>query len=159
MGIFDFVTGGTKELAIARPDTAKQYWVYKHPDQTVPMKAQLTVDTDEVALFFKDGKYMGQFGAGRHTLETANIPFLGQLVDKFTGGNVFVAEVFFVTTREYPSLKFGTSIGDILDPQTQLRVRLMVHGQFSAKVFDPTKFVTGFGRSTHRRQRRVLALV
>jgi len=143
MGIMSFIKGGVAELAIARPDSAKDFWVYKHPDQTIPMKAQLTVDSDEVALFFKDGKFVGSFSAGRHTLDASNIPFLGQLIDKFTGGNVFICEVFFVTTREMPSIKFGTSIGDIQDPQTQLRVRLMVYGEFSAKVVDPTKFVIG----------------
>lgn len=143
MGIISFIKGGVAELAIARPDSAKDHWVYKHPDQTIPMKAQLTVDSDEVALFFKDGKFVGSFSAGRHTLDASNIPFLGQLVDKFTGGNVFICEVFFVNTREMPSIKFGTSIGDVQDPQTQLRVRLMVYGEFSAKVIDPTKFVIG----------------
>lgn len=143
MGIMDFIKGGVKELAIARPDEAKDFWVYKHPDQTIPMKAQLTVDQDEIAMFFKDGKFVGSFSAGRHTLDSSNIPFLGQLVDKFTGGNVFIAEVFFVNTREHASIKFGTSVGDVPDPQTQLRVRLMVHGDFSAKVFDPQKFVIG----------------
>ncbi|CAN5798587.1 SPFH domain-containing protein [soil metagenome] len=143
MGIISFIKGGVKELAIARPDEAKDQWVYKHPDQTIPMKAQLTVDSDEVALFFKDGKYVGSFSAGRHTLDASNIPFLGQLVDKFTGGNVFICEVFFVTTRELPSIKFGTSIGDVQDPQTQLRVRLTVYGEFSARVIDPTKLVIG----------------
>src|SRR5690606_39265406 len=48
MGIIDFVKGGVKELAIARPDEAKGDIVYKHPDQTIPMKAQLTVDSDEL---------------------------------------------------------------------------------------------------------------
>jgi len=143
MGIISFIKGGVKELAIARPDEAKDQWVYKHPDQTIPMKAQLTVDSDEVALFFKDGKYVGSFSAGRHTLDASNIPFLGQLIDKFTGGNVFICEVFFVTTRELASIKFGTSIGDVQDPQTQLRVRIMVHGEFSARVIDPTKLVIG----------------
>lgn len=143
MGIISFIKGGVAELAIARPDSQKDQWVYKHPDQTIPMKAQLTVDSDEVALFFKDGKYVGSFSAGRHTLDASNIPFLGQLVDKFTGGNVFICEVFFVTTRELPSIKFGTSIGDVQDPQTQLRVRLMVHGEFSARVIDPVKLVIG----------------
>jgi membrane protease subunit (stomatin/prohibitin family) len=143
MGIISFIKGGVAELAIARPDSAKDFWVYKHPDQTIPMKAQLTVDSDEVALFFKDGKFVGSFSAGRHTLDASNIPFLGQLVDKFTGGNVFICEVYFVTTREMPSIKFGTSIGDVLDPQTQLRVRLMVYGEFSAKVIDPPRFVIG----------------
>jgi len=143
MGILDFVKGGVKELAIARPDEAKDFWVYKHPDQTIPMKAQLTVDQDELALFFKDGKFVGSFGPGRHTLDTSNIPFLGQLIDKFTGGNVFIAEVFFVNTREHPSIKFGTSVGDVPDPQTQIRIRLMVHGEFSARVIDPQKFMIG----------------
>ncbi|MBK9037354.1 MAG: SPFH domain-containing protein [Myxococcales bacterium] len=143
MGILDFVKGGVKELAIARPDSSKDQWVYKHPDQTIPWKAQLTVDQDEVALFFKNGQFVGSLAAGRHTLDGNNIPFLGQLVDKFTGGNVFISEVFFVNTREHPSIKFGTSVGDIPDPQTSLRVRLMVHGEFSAKVYDPMKFLIG----------------
>ncbi|ACY16649.1 SPFH domain-containing protein [Haliangium ochraceum] len=143
MGIFDFVKGGVRELAIARPDAAKDFWVYKHPDQTVPMKAQLTVDSDETALFFRDGKYVGQFGPGRHTLDSQNIPFLGQLIDKFTGGDVFIAEVFFVSAREHASIKFGTSVGDVVDPETRMQVRMMVHGMFSARVHDPVRFVTG----------------
>jgi len=143
MGIISFIKGGVQEMAIARPDSAKNLWVYKHPDQTIPWKAQLTVDSDEVALFFKNGQYVGAFSAGRHTLDANNIPFLGQLIDKFTGGNVFICEAFFVTTREMPSIKFGTSIGDIQDPQTRLRVRLMVHGEFSAKVIDPRQLVIG----------------
>lgn len=143
MGILDFVKGGVREMAIARPDSAKDLWVYKHPDQTIPWKAQLTVDQDEIAMFFKNGQYVGSLSAGRHTLDGNNIPFLGQLVDKFTGGNVFISEVFFVNNREHASIKFGTSIGDVPDPQTSLRVRLMVHGDFSAKVYDPLKFLIG----------------
>ncbi len=143
MGIFDFVKGGVRELAIARPDEAKDFWVYKHPDQTVPMKAQLTVDADETALFFRDGRFVGQFGPGRHTMDSSNIPFLGQLVDKFTGGNVFIAEVFFVNAREHADIKFGSSVGDVADPETKMQVRLMVHGSFSARVYDPVRFLTG----------------
>ncbi|HEY4243170.1 MAG TPA: SPFH domain-containing protein [Kofleriaceae bacterium] len=143
MGIISFIKGGVAELAIARPDSAKDQWVYKHPDQTIPNHAQLTVDSDEVALFFKNGQFVGSLPSGRHSLDGASIPFLGQLVDKFTGGNVYICEVFFVTTRELASIKFGTSIGDVQDPQTQLRVRLMVYGEFSAKVIDPPKLVIG----------------
>src|SRR3990172_6917401 len=67
MGIMDFVKGGIRELAIARPDQAKGLVVYKHPDRTIPMKAQLTVGADEGALFFRDGKLVGQLPPGRHT--------------------------------------------------------------------------------------------
>jgi membrane protease subunit (stomatin/prohibitin family) len=143
MGIIDFVKGGVKELAIARPDEAKGDIVYKHPDQTIPMKAQLTVDADELALFFKDGKFVGQFGPGRHTLDAQNIPFLGQLVDKFTGGNVFISEIFFVNTREMTDVKFGGQIGKVRDVQSGLLVQMMVHGTFSARVLDPPRLVIG----------------
>ena len=143
MGIINFVKGGVKELAIARPDEAKGDIVYKHPDQTIPMKAQLTVDADELALFFKDGKFVGQFGPGRHTLDAQNIPFLGQLIDKFTGGNVFLAEVFFVNTREMTDVKFGGQIGKVRDVQSGLLVQMMVHGTFSARVLDPPRLVIG----------------
>ena len=56
------------------------------------------------------GKFVGSFSAGRHTLDASNIPFLGQLVDKFTGGNVFLCEVYFVTTRELPSAPLMVSV-------------------------------------------------
>jgi membrane protease subunit (stomatin/prohibitin family) len=143
MGIIDFVKGGVRELAIARPDSAAADVIYKHTDQTVPMKSQLTVRADEIALFFRDGKMMGQFGPGRYTLDSSNIPFLGQLVDKFTGGNVFIAEVFFVSTRELTSVKFGGPIGKVRDPQSGLPVQMMIHGTFSARIVDPPRLVIG----------------
>lgn len=143
MGIISFIKGGVQELAIAREDQHKGEIIYKHPDKTIPMKAQLTVEADELALFFKDGKFVNQLGPGRHTLDTSNIPFLGQLVDKFTGGNVFVAEVFFVNTREMSSLKFGGPIGKVRDAQSGLLANLMIHGTFSAKVIDPPRLVIG----------------
>src|SRR5690348_16589839 len=100
MGIFDFVKHGAQELFIARPDAAKDLIVYKWPDQTIPTKAQLTVAEDEIAVFYKDGKFVGQVEPGRHTLETDNIAFLSLLLDKFTGGNLYKAEVWFITLRE-----------------------------------------------------------
>lgn len=143
MGIIDFVKGGVKELAIARPDEFKNHIVYKHPDQTIPMKAQLTVEADELALFFRDGKLVGQLGPGRHTLDSSNIPFLGQLVDKFTGGNLWIAEVYFVTVREMTAVKFGGQIGKVRDAQSGLLVQMMIHGTFSARVIDPARLVIG----------------
>ncbi len=143
MGIISFVKGGVKELAIARPDEFKNHIVYKHPDSTVPMKAQLTVEADECAIFFRDGTHRGSFTPGRHTLDSSNIPFLGQLVDKFTGGNVFIAEVYFVTTREIANLKFGGPVGKLRDPQSQIPIGLMVNGTFSLRVIDPVKLVIG----------------
>ena len=146
MGIFDFVKKGSQELFIARPDEAKGLLVYKHPDPTIPSRAQLTVGQDEIALFYKDGVFVGQVAPGRHTLETQNIPFLDQLVDKFTGGNVFKAEIWFITTREVGGMLFGGRIGDLEDPKSGMAVMTMVHGDFSIKVEDPQKVISFFGQ-------------
>ena len=113
MGIFDGIKAEAQRNFIARADDAKDHIVYKYPENNIRMMTQLTVDSDEIALFVKDGKVVGKLGPGRHTLDTNNIPFLSKLLDKFTGGNLFIAEVYFVTTREFAGVKFGGPIGDV----------------------------------------------
>lgn len=144
MGIFDFVKNGVQRMMIARPDAAKEAVVYKHPDQNFPFWTQLTVDTDEVALFFKDGQYVGTLGPGRHTLDTQNIPFLGALVDKFTGGNVFISELYFVTTRALYNQTFGGPIGSMRDPELEIRVNPRAFGTYAFRVVEPNVFVAEF---------------
>ena len=146
MGLFDFVKKGAQEMFIARPDEAKDLLVYKWPDRTIPMKAQITVGQDECALFYKDGKFVGRLDAGRHTLETQNIPFLSVLMDKFTGGNVLMAEVWFVMLREVGGMQFGGRIGDVEDPKSGMAIGTMVHGDFSIQVEDPMKVIGFFGQ-------------
>lgn len=141
--VLGFIKRGVKEMMIARPDEAKEFIIHKHPDETVPMYSQLTVDADEAAVFFRDGRIAGTLRAGRHTLDSSNIPFLSNLVDSFTGGNVFKAEVFFVTMREIPSVKFGGRIGNQEDPKTGLAIETMVHGDFSFRVTDPERLIVG----------------
>ena len=43
-------------------------------------------------------KVVGVLPPGRHTLSTQNIPFLNSIVNSFTGGQVFISEIFFVKT-------------------------------------------------------------
>jgi len=144
MGIMDFVKGGVREMMIARNDAVKHLIVYKHPDQTIPFYSQLTVDSDECALFFKDGRYVGALGPGRHTLQTQNIPFLGQIVDKFTGGNVFISEIFFVKTQPVRSIPFGGPLESMEDPILFEFVTPRIFGEFSLVVVDPVRFVIGY---------------
>src|SRR5262249_15344043 len=143
MGIIDFVKGGIREMAVARPDPFKGLVVYKHPDTTIPKKAQVTVEADEGALCFRDGRLVGQLAPGRHSVETDNIPFINQLIDWGTGGNLWIAEIYFVTTRELVGSKFGGKVGKIRDPQSGLAVELMVNGTYSFRVIDPPKLVIG----------------
>jgi membrane protease subunit (stomatin/prohibitin family) len=152
MGLFDSIKGEAKRNFIARADEAKGEIVYKYPEKNIRMLTQLTVDADEIALFVKDGKVEGKLGPGRHTLDSKNIPFLGKLLEGFTGGNLFITEVFFVSTREHPGVKFGGPIGDVRDPETGLGIGTMVYGDFSIRVTEPEKLVVGLvgmGRSSN----------
>lgn len=143
MGFLDTLKSEAQRNFIARADEAKDDIIYKYPERNVRMMTQLTVMADEVALFVKDGVVVGKLGAGRHNLDTNNVPFLSRLLEKVTGGNLFVAEIFFVTLREFPSLKFGGPIGETRDPETGLGIGTMVYGDFSLRVEDPEKLVVG----------------
>ncbi len=144
MGVFDFVRNGVRELMIARPDNFKQLIVYKHPDQNVPMYSQLTVDSDEVAVFFKDGRVVGVLPPGRHTLQTQNIPFLNSIVTNMTGGQVLISEIFFVKTTPVRSVPFGGPIGTMRDPQLMCLVTPRIFGEMSVVVTDPVQFIVGY---------------
>ena len=143
MGLMDWFKRGVGEMMVARPDEAKSQVVWKHPDKTVPMHAQLTVEADEKAVFFRDGVVVATLEAGRHTLDTSNLPFLSNLVDSFTGGDVLIAEVFFVNIREHTGLKFGGRVGHVEDPKSGMPVEVLVHGEFSFRVHDPVALITG----------------
>jgi len=147
----NFIKSGVQEMMIARAESAAGQIIYKHPDRTVPKFAQLTVRADEACCFFRDGKVVGTLRAGRHTMDSSNIPFLSNLVDRVTGGNVFLAEIFFVTTTEIPDMKFGGRIGEMEDPKTGLVAEAMVHGSFSYRVMDPERLIINLA-GMHRTQ-------
>lgn len=143
MGILDSFKSEAARNFIAREDSAKDDIIYKYPERNIRLLTQLTVQADEMAIFVKDGVIAGKLGAGRHNLDTNNVPFLSALLEKVTGGNLFIAEIYFVTLREFASLKFGGPIGDLRDPDTMLGIGTMVYGDFSLKVNDPEKLVLG----------------
>ncbi len=144
MGVFDFVRNGVRELMVARPDSSKSLIVYKHPDQNIPTSAQLTVDSDECAVFFRDGRVVGVLPPGRVTRQTQNVPFLNSLVTNFTGGQVLIAEIYFVKTAPVRSVPFGGPIGDMLDPLTGEQVQPRIFGEMSVVVMDPVRFILGY---------------
>jgi membrane protease subunit (stomatin/prohibitin family) len=126
---------------IARPDAAKGAILYKWPDLTIRKFTQVTVEPDETALFIKEGKVVGALPQGRSTLDGALIPFLGDIVDWASGDNMYRAELYFVSSREFVSLPFGGPIDNIEDPETGLAVGLRVFGEYALKVNDPATLI------------------
>jgi membrane protease subunit (stomatin/prohibitin family) len=126
---------------IARPDAAKEDILFKWPDLTIRKFTQVTVEPDETALFFKEGKVAGVLPQGRSTLDGALIPFLGDIVDFASGGKMYRAELYFVGTREFVSLPFGGPIDNIEDPETGLAVGLRVFGEYALSISDPAALI------------------
>jgi membrane protease subunit (stomatin/prohibitin family) len=137
MGLF----GEIRREFIARPDQAKGQILYKWPDTNIRKLTQLTVEQDELAVFFRDGRVQGTIMPGRVTLDSSEIPFLGMLVDAASGGNLFKTEIYFVSTREFPNLPFGGMIDNVVDPETTLAVGLRVFGEYSLKAVEPQSLI------------------
>ncbi|MGI8608753.1 MAG: SPFH domain-containing protein [Candidatus Dormibacteria bacterium] len=138
MGLFG---GEVRREFIARPDSAKGQILYKWPDTNIRKWTQLTVEQDELAVFFRDGLVQGTVQPGRSTLDSSEIPFLGKLVDAASGGNVFKTELYFISTREFPNLPFGGSIDNVVDPDTGIAVGLRVFGEYSLKAIEPQSLI------------------
>ena len=106
--------------------------------------SQCIVNPYETAVFVRGGKKMGTLEAGRHTLETANIPFLTDLVERglFGGKNVFTADIYYIKTTDM-TFKWGTTQPIIVEhPQRNPGASAIIgNGTFVAKVTDPWQFL------------------
>ena len=141
MGIRPKKKSGLEPQFIARPDAAKELMVYKWPDRHVRMLSVVTVQSDEWLFFVKGGEVAGYLGAGQHVLDGAGVPFLQHIVDEKSGGNVLIAEVYFVSAREFANRAFAGSGGEVSDPGTEVMVKTNVYGEYAMKAVDPAKLV------------------
>ncbi|NSW52737.1 MAG: SPFH domain-containing protein [Anaerolineae bacterium] len=107
--------------------------------------SQVIVRESQRAVFFRDGKALDMFGAGRHTIVTANVPLLVDLIGKaFNDRTPFTAEVYYVSVKEFADRKWGTSQPIMVaNPGVGLGVSLLQgFGTYSYQVSDPQQFVT-----------------
>ncbi|MFN8676273.1 MAG: SPFH domain-containing protein [Thermomicrobiales bacterium] len=130
---------------IELPDQRADDLVTRVPEQGAgqfTMGSQLIVREGQAAVFFRDGKALDVFGPGRYTISTNNLPILGGLTGVFFGGRTpFTAEVYFVSTREFNDLKWGTSQPLVFRDAEFGMVRLRAYGTYSMRVADPGLFV------------------
>jgi excisionase family DNA binding protein len=133
---------------IEYPSEMRDEIVHRFPETGIGdfrLGSQVIVRESQAAVFFRDGVALDVFRAGRHTITTANIPLLVNLIGKlFNDRTPFTAEVFFVSMREFANEKWGTPQPIIVrNPGMGLGVALLQgFGTYSFQVKDPQQFVT-----------------
>ncbi|NMB53644.1 MAG: excisionase family DNA-binding protein [Leptolinea sp.] len=122
--------------------------VHRFPEEGVAdlrIGSQIIVRESQRVVFFRDGKALDVFGPGRHTIVTANIPKLIDLIGKvFNDRTPFTAEVYYVSVKEFVDRKWGTPQPIIVrNPGMGLGVALLQgFGSYSFSVADPVQFIT-----------------
>ena len=119
-------------------------FVWKHPAEDFNTKSQLIVHETQEALLFKNGVALDLFTAGRHTLDTQNIPLLRKFVNlPFGGVSPFHCEVYFINKVVSMDVLWGTSSPiPIKDALYDIILPVGANGQFAVQIEDSRRFIT-----------------
>ncbi|MDS1268799.1 SPFH domain-containing protein [Lipingzhangella sp. LS1_29] len=143
MGLFDSFRGETIDI-IEWLDDSRDTLVWRFPrhDNEIKMGAQLVVRESQAAVFINEGSLADTFGPGTYTLETQNLPVLSTLQGwKYGFESPFKAEVYFVNTRQFTDMKWGTQNPVMVRDPEFGPVRLRAFGGYSVRIVDPARFL------------------
>ena len=111
--------------------------------------AQLVVRDNQAAVFFRSGRGLDVLGPGRHTLSTLNLPVLTKVLSLPWGfTSPFRCEVYFVSTRVFTNMRWGTKDPVAFRDRELGLVRLRAFGTFTMRVIQPLVFINSIVGST-----------
>ncbi|WP_435819291.1 SPFH domain-containing protein [Micromonospora tulbaghiae] len=117
-------------------------WRFPRYQNEIKMGAKLVVRESQTAVFVNEGKIADVFPPGTYTLETRNLPILSTLKGwKYGFNSPFKAEVYFVNTRQFTDMKWGTQNPVILRDAEFGVVRVRAFGAFAARVVDASRLL------------------
>jgi membrane protease subunit (stomatin/prohibitin family) len=143
MGLMDKLRGEFIDIVEWLDDSRDTIvWRFPRYDNEIKMGAKLVVRESQTAVFVNEGQVADAFTPGTYTLETQNLPILSTLKGwKYGFNSPWKAEVYFVNTRLFTDLKWGTQNPVIVrDPEFGM-VRLRAFGAYAARVIDATKLL------------------
>lgn len=133
--MFDFLKKQFVDVIEWLEEPGQLAWRVPFTDQEIQNGAQLTVREGQIAAFFNEGQLADWFGAGLHTLDTANLPILTNLMhwDK-AFKSPFKSDVVFFSLREQAGLKWGTAQPITVRDAELGPLRIRAFGSYSFKI-------------------------
>jgi membrane protease subunit (stomatin/prohibitin family) len=124
--------------SIIKYEGPNNVFVWKHPIEDFNTNSQLIVAQTQKAAIFYNGQLCDIFDAGKHTLETQNLPFLRQLINIGTNGETpFTCQVYFVNLVDSLNNTWGTPQPiQVKDPNFDIILPVGANGQFGLRVID-----------------------
>ena len=143
MGILNIIKGQLIDV-IEWTDSSSKTMVHKYDmnGKEIMMGAQLTVRESQVAIFVNEGQLADIFEPGRYELQTSNMPILTALKSwKYGFNSPFKSDVYFVNTKQFLDMKWGTSNPVMMRDAEFGMIRLRAFGIYSFRVSDPETFL------------------
>src|SRR6266511_2655185 len=143
MGIFDSIRAQFIEV-IEWLDDSGNTLLYRFPVQGQEIKngAKLTVRESQAAVFVFQGQIADVFSPGLYTIDGGNTPILTKLgAWKFGFNSPFKAEVYFINTKQFTDLKWGTPNPVMMRDTDFGMVRLRAFGIYSIRVVEPRALI------------------
>jgi membrane protease subunit (stomatin/prohibitin family) len=142
--VFNFLKGQFIDVIEWLDDTRDtMVWRFERYDNSIMYGAKLTVREGQAAVFIHEGKMADVFGPGLYELETNNMPLMTALQHWDHGfSSPFKSEIYFLNTRRFTGLKWGTQNPIMLRDPEFGPTRLRAFGSYSIRIKDPAKFMT-----------------
>jgi membrane protease subunit (stomatin/prohibitin family) len=143
MGLIDKIRGEFIDI-IEWLDDSRDVMVYRFPryQNEIKMGAKLVVRETQNAVFVNEGKLADIYTPGTYTLTTQNMPILSTLMGwKYGFDSPFKAEVYFVNTRRFIDLKWGTANPVMLRDAEFGPIRLRAYGTYNIRVSNTETFM------------------
>jgi membrane protease subunit (stomatin/prohibitin family) len=130
-------------IEVVKYNGGPDVFAWKYPNEELGTWTQLIVNESQEVILFKGGKALDTFQSGRHTLETANIPFLNKIVNlPFGGRSPFTAEIWYINKLYNLDIKWGTASPiQIQDPKYGVFIPIRSNGLFGIRIEDSKQFL------------------
>ncbi len=121
--------------------SSSDYLIWKYPNREIEVGSQVIVNESEEALLFENGQLIEILDAGRHVIESGNIPGMDGIIRRSIGNNSPIKiDIWFVSKVVSTDYKWGVQL-QVKDNTHQLIVPVGSYGSILLRIEDPASFV------------------